>query len=171
MNVPQLPPAHTSNFLYRLCLPTDRETITQFIQDRWGAAFVVGHGQVYYPADLPGWICLDRDKIAGLLTYQVYRKACEVVSIDSLFPGQGIGSSLINAVAQTARELGCRKLWLVTTNDNLDALRFYQRRGFRLRKVFPGAVEKSRQIKPEIPLLGKYGIPIWDEIELVFPLE
>ena len=58
-----------------------------------------------------------------------------------------------------------RRAWLITTNDNLDAIRFYQRRGFTIATVHAGAIEQSRTIKPSIPLVGSYGIPIRDEIE------
>lgn len=70
-----------------------------------------------------------------------------------------------------ARRAGCTRLWLVTTNDNLDALRFYQRRGFRLSRLRPGAVDLSRQtLKPEIPEVGTFGIAIRDELELELDL-
>ena len=61
-------------------------------------------------------------------------------------------------------------MWLITTNDNLNALRFYQGRGFRLVAVHPGAVEASRRLKPQIPELGSFGIPIRDELELELSL-
>jgi len=61
----------------------------------------------------------------------------------------------------------CPRLWLVTTNDNVDALRFYQRRGFCLVCVHRGAVDHSRaHLKPEIPLAGNNRIPLRDELEL-----
>jgi hypothetical protein len=61
-------------------------------------------------------------------------------------------------------------VWLTTTNDNLDALRFYQRRGFRISAVRPRAVERARAtLKPEIPEVGAYGIPVRDEIDLELP--
>ena len=62
---------------------------------------------------------------------------------------------------------GCTRLWVITTNDNVNALRFYQRRGFCLVTVHRGAVDRSRAtLKPEIPAAGAYGIPLRDEIEL-----
>jgi Acetyltransferase (GNAT) family len=74
---------------------------------------------------------------------------------------------LIEAAAQLARRQGCTRLWVITTNDNVDALRFYQRRGFCLVRVHRGAVDRSRAtLKPEIPAAGAYGIPLRDEIEL-----
>ena len=74
---------------------------------------------------------------------------------------------MIEAVRLLARRQGCTRLWVITTNDNVDALRFYQRRGFRLVRVHRGAVDRSRaRLKPEIPSVGAYGIPLRDEIEL-----
>ena len=73
-----------------------------------------------------------------------------------------MGTALIEAV-----ECKARRLWVLTTNDNVDALRFYRRRGFRLRELHPGAVDESRRrLKPEIPETGEYGIPLHDEIVL-----
>jgi ribosomal protein S18 acetylase RimI-like enzyme len=73
---------------------------------------------------------------------------------------------LLEAAAATARERGCRRLVLMTTNDNLGALRFYQRRGFRLVARRPGAVDAARARKPAIPPIGDFGIPLRDELEL-----
>ena len=63
-------------------------------------------------------------------------------------------------------------MWLITTNDNLNALRFWQKRGFHLIKIYPSAIDKvSRKIKPQIPKMGADGIPIRDEIELEMKLQ
>jgi len=80
--------------------------------------------------------------------------------------GQGAGTALLTAVEAAAAAAGCRRLWLITTNDNLDALRFYQRRGYRLAALYPGAVDEARRVKPTIPLVGNHGIPLHDELEL-----
>jgi ribosomal protein S18 acetylase RimI-like enzyme len=104
--------------------------------------------------------------VAGLVTYHIAGNGCEIVTLDSLRPSLGIGTTLIESVKAAAGAAGCRRLWLITTNDNLHALGFYQKRGFRLAAVHPGAVNESRKLKPEIPLIGNDGIPIRDEIEL-----
>lgn len=52
---------------------------------------------------------------------------------------------MLSAVQGIARRAGCTRLSVVTTNDNVDALRFYQRRGFRLARLRPGAVNESRK--------------------------
>ena len=58
-------------------------------------------------------------------------------------------------------------MWLVTTNDNLDTFRFYQRRGFRLTELRVGSVDKARRhLKPSIPSVGYFGIPPHDELVL-----
>lgn len=61
-------------------------------------------------------------------------------------------------------------MWLVTTNDNVDALRFYQRRGFVLVDLRPNAMQAARALKPEIPLIGRYGLPLRDELYLEMSL-
>jgi DNA-3-methyladenine glycosylase I len=96
---------------------------------------------------------------------------CEIVTLDSMNAGAGVGSALIETVRETARQSGCQRLWLVTTNDNLNALRFYQKRGLRLVALRPNAIEESRRIKPQIPLIGNDGIPLRDEIELEIKFE
>ena len=79
----------------------------------------------------------------------------------------GMGTRLLAAVEEEAKSRGCDRLVVVTTNDNVDALRFYQRRGFSLVALHRGAVDKSRMLlKPEIPKVGEYGIPLRDELEL-----
>jgi len=84
---------------------------------------------------------------------------------------RGIAAALVEAAAAAARQAGADELWLVTTNDNLDALRLYQRHGFRLAEIRPAAVDEARRRKPEIPLAGDYGIPLRDELVLVRTLE
>jgi GNAT superfamily N-acetyltransferase len=144
----------------------DGAWLEQFVLERWGAPTVVGHGRVFRVADLPGFVALEDREPAGLVTYSIEDDACEIVTIDSVTEGMGIGSALVEAVARTARETGCRRLWLITTNDNLRLLRFAQRRGFSLVALRPNAVDESRKLKPEIPHLGLHGIPIKDELEL-----
>jgi ribosomal protein S18 acetylase RimI-like enzyme len=144
----------------------DESWVVEFIDRRWGAPYVIGHGQLYYPNTLPGFVAEVDGEPVGLLTYHVDGLDWEIVTIDSLEPSSGIGSELIFALRQEAKRAGARRLWLITTNDNLNALRFYQKRGFRLVAVHPDALDRSRQLKPNIPLVGQDGIPLRDELEL-----
>jgi len=137
-----------------------------------GSAAVAGHGELLRPLELPGLVAELGVERVGLLTYRIDERGCEVVSIHSATEGVGAGSALIAAVTEEAVGAGCRRLWVMTTNDNLDALRFYQRRGFRLAALRPGAVEEARRtLKPEIPEKGDDGIPIRDELDLEMDLD
>lgn len=148
----------------------DRVWAAQFIRTRWGSNQVVAHGNVYFPHTLPGFVALQAGERVGLVTYHVVGEACEIVTLDSTRPGQGIGTALVDAVERAAQEQSCRRLWLVTSNDNLGALRFYQKHGFRLVAVHRDAVDEARRLKPEIPVVGEDGIPLHDEIELEMAL-
>jgi ribosomal protein S18 acetylase RimI-like enzyme len=146
----------------------DRAWLTGFMTERWGVPLAAGGGRLHRLDDLPGFAALSADgAVAGVVTYQIEADVCEVVSIDSVVQGEGVGTALLEAACQAAAAAGCRRVRLITTNDNLDALRFYQRRGFALTELRPGAVEESRRMKPQIPPVGAYGIPIRDELVLV----
>ncbi|HEX7587782.1 MAG TPA: GNAT family N-acetyltransferase [Anaerolineae bacterium] len=114
---------------------------------------------------------LQADSMVGLVTLHVVGNSCEIVSIDSMQPGKGIGAALLDAAIAYARQANCTRLWLISTNDNLNALRFYQKRGMVLVTIHRNALTRSRQLKPEIPLIGNDGIPLRDEIELEMTLE
>ena len=144
----------------------DAEWVSRFVVDRWGSARMVSRGRVHQVDALPGFIALQDDRPAGLTTYQIEGDQCEMVTLDSLVEGIGIGSALIAAVKDAALRAGCARLWLLTTNDNMPALRFYQKRGFVLAALHRNAMEQTRKLKPEVPLIGIDGIPLRDEIEL-----
>jgi N-acetylglutamate synthase-like GNAT family acetyltransferase len=150
----------------------DGDKVVQFITEHWGSTIVVSRGIIHRPAKLPGFVAVDEQGAwIGLITYHIQGNACEVVTLDSLQAGSGIGTVLIEAVKAAARRAGCKRLWLITTNDNLHALKFYQKRGFALVAVHCNAVEQSRKLKPQIPFIGNDGIPIRDEIELALQLD
>jgi len=136
------------------------------VAELWGSEVVAVHGSCLRPAELGGFIAERSGLVVGLLTCQLVGDMLEIVTLNAIDRRAGIGTMLIEAAVAKARRLGCREVRLTTTNDNIDALRFYQRRGFRLAELRPGAVDRSRQHKPEIPLTGDYGIPLRDEIDL-----
>ena len=104
------------------------------------------------------------------MTYRVRDDVAEVVTLDAVVPHLGVGTMLLSSLVEVLCQRGCRLLCLTTTNDNLDALRFYQRFGFRLAGIRIGAVDRARGLKPTIPLIGRHGIPIRDEIDLRYDL-
>lgn len=144
----------------------DAEHVAARCRDIWGADIVVVHEAVYRPAELDGFLAERAGILAGIVTYLIRAGACEIVTLDAFPATQGTGTALVAAVTAEARRAGVARLWLMTTNDNLNALRFYQRRGFTLVALYRDAVERARRLKPTIPPIGAYGIPIRDEIEL-----
>jgi ribosomal protein S18 acetylase RimI-like enzyme len=161
---------HVRELVVRPVQESDRPTVEWLTTQLWGAAEVVVHDGVFYPAALPGFIAERAGRIAGLVTFDVRPGVLEIVTINALDKHTGIGTLLIDAIRAEAKRRGCREIVLTTTNDNIGALRFYQRRGFRLAALRPGAVDRSRLLKPEIPRTGDYGIPLRDEIDLSCPV-
>jgi ribosomal protein S18 acetylase RimI-like enzyme len=150
--------------LVRPLRPDDRDWVRDSVAERWGSPIVVAHGVVYEPSSLPGLVAEDDGRPVGLLTFILEGDECEIVTIDAFDEGRGVGTALIDSV----KGLGHDRLWLITTNDNSRAQRFYERVGFRLVRVHQGAVERSRELKPEIPLVSADGTPIRDELEYEF---
>jgi N-acetylglutamate synthase-like GNAT family acetyltransferase len=148
----------------------DAYKIVEFLTAH-GAAKVARRDQLVDATAQPALLAEADGRLCGVLTYIESGADCEVLTLHTQPRGAGTGTALIEAFAAHALRLGCERLWLVTTNDNLDALRFYQRRGFFLTELRPGAVDRSRALlKPEIPRIGNHGIPLRDELELVRPL-
>ena len=158
-------PARIMNFTVKPITPDDREWVLEVIRG-WGADFIVSRGRKIYAAELDGFIAKDdAGKNIGLVTYETICDQCEIVTLDAFEKFSGVGTALIEAVKDAIKPAGVKRLWLITINDNLDAIRFYQRRGFTIAAVHVGSLDHSRELKPSIPTVGLYGIPLRDEIE------
>lgn len=152
--------------------PSDRAWLRVVLDARWGGPGQAYGGELVDASGADGFVALDGGSRVGVLLHRPVATGREIVLLDALRQGEGIGTALLEACAAAAREGGAARLSLVTTNDNVDALRFYQLRGFRLAALRPGAVDVARRdLKPTIPGTGQHGIPIRDEIELVRELK
>lgn len=152
-------------------LPEDHDWLLDIVRG-WGAEFIVTRGRKVYPTEIEGFYALSTEgERVGLVTFEVIGDQCEIVTLDAFAKWSGIGTALMDHVRQVVQSQGCKRLWLITTNDNVDAIRFYQKRGFRWAATHIGALEYSRQIKPTIPLTGFYDIPLHDEIEFEMMLD
>ena len=151
--------------------PGDQGWARRLLVERWGSVEMVSRGRRRRADRLPGFVAVCHGRRLGLATYHVSGAACELVTLDSLESNIGAGTALVLAVLQAAKSAGCQRVWLITTNDNLPALRFYQKRGFTLVAVHADALEASRRLKPEIPRTGLDGVPLRDEIELQYLLK
>ena len=135
----------------------DADWVVPLLLERWGSTTMAVHGEVIDLLRLPALVI---DRAQGLATYRIQDDEAEMMSLDAVCPGRGIGTLLLEALTARLLQQKVSSLWVTTTNDNLVALRFYQCRGFQLRRLRPGAVEQARLLKPSIPHIGENGISI-----------
>jgi GNAT superfamily N-acetyltransferase len=154
------------SFIISKITKDDISAIQTVAAEFWGSPVIIAHGQSYQIDQLPGYKAVLSGQLAGFLHFEIRGEYCEILTLVSLNEGRGIGTALLNHIETLAKEKSVRLIHLVTTNDNLHALGFYQRRGYHIAAVFPGQIEVSRQLKASIPLIGDNNIPIRDEIRL-----
>jgi len=144
----------------------DIPRLRQFWVEHWGGEVMIIRGKTYHPDQLDGFVVEEGGEWTSLITFICKDNEMEVTSLDSVREGQGLGTKLMNRVVEEARRQKCKRVLLITTNDNLHAIGFYQKRGFHLAAIHRGAVDEARKIKPGIPKIGANDIPLRDEIEL-----
>jgi ribosomal protein S18 acetylase RimI-like enzyme len=150
--------------------PEHHEAVAAFLQQNHSLR-VARRGELVDSMDHPAFVALSGEELLGVATYLLGGDGCELLTLHATTRFGGAGTALLDALKEVAGQAGCGRIRVVTTNDNLDALRFYQRRGFRLADLRAGAVDECRRtLKPEIPLTGNHGIAIRDEIELELTL-
>lgn len=143
----------------------NRELVNSFIRDHWCTTEMALRGKLIDMTLVDGIMALDgKRNITGLVTYMIRNAICEITSLDSLEENRGTGTTLVQEVIRIAKEQKCGKIEVITTNDNIHALRFYQKRGFDMAGFYYNSLEVSRRLKPEIPLIGENGIPLKHEI-------
>ena len=145
-----------------------RAFVDRQIAESWSGPFIAVHGVLFDTRTQPGYVAVDtvdNSAIIGYILYNIADGDCEITVLESLRQKQGVGRALINAVISTSKDAGCRRMWLVTTNDNTQAIHFYQRFGFILKAVHINSLDEARKLKPQIPLIGEDGIPLMHEFE------
>ncbi len=148
----------------------DRRQVNRFIAGHWFSTDMIVRGTRIDLAKADGIAVWDGGEIAALLTYAVRGGICEILSLDSTVEEKGIGTALVERAIEIAKRNRCKKVIVVTTNDNIAAIRFYQKRGFDMARLYHNALDVSRKMKPEIPLTGENGIPLKHEIEFEMDL-
>ncbi|MEB6340845.1 GNAT family N-acetyltransferase [Mammaliicoccus sciuri] len=144
----------------------NKQVLIDLFIDNWGDDEMVVSSGTYQLSDLPGFVAYDEAEIIGVITYIIRNDQIEIISLDSFRENVGIGSQLLKKLEEISEEKDITNIPVITTNDNLNALKFYQKRGYNIRKVIPNAVEKARKQNPSIPQFAENGIPIRDEIVL-----
>lgn len=152
----------------RASTPADAAFVREELHTHWHDTQIWSIGRQFDADQLPAFIAELDGLPAGLVTYAVQDGGyqCEVVTLSSRAENAGVATRLLEAAEDAARRAGCVRIYLTTTNDNLRALGFYQKRGWRLAALHKGNVDAARQRKPFIPVVGLNGIRVRDEIEL-----
>lgn len=141
--------------------------INNFAKKDWGSTTIVTKNTIHEISELPGFVATQRDRPIGFIIYKIDNNECEIIALKSLIEKIGVGESLLNAVKNKVQLENFKRLYLITTNDNMEALKFYQERGFVIKNVYLNKLKEYREkIKPEIPFVGNNGIALRDEIEL-----
>jgi N-acetylglutamate synthase-like GNAT family acetyltransferase len=149
----------------RLKSRSDNARIVQYIKNNWGGDFLLSKGKKHYCDNLQGLIAEGDYSISGLCLFAIDIDELEIVLIEAFKENQGVGSALIKEIENIAAENQIKRIWLVTTNDNLNAMRFFLKKGFSFKRIERNLIEEYRGQKPSIPIVGNYGIPILDELE------
>ena len=149
----------------------NRSIAAEYITKYWKTVNMVLHRKMTNVSLHEGVMAMQNGEPIGVCMYTVDGDQCEITLLDAgIHKGKGIGTELVECVKRTAREKGCRRLYLVTTNDNIEAILFYQRRGFDLVHVHYNEMDEVRKIKPMVPLTGSHGVPLKHDIEFSMEL-
>jgi len=146
--------------------PTHRDWANRVLEAHWGSTRILSRWRYHETRDLPAFVAMKNEEPVGLATYYFEGELCELVTLNSFAEGIGVGEGLLYAVRDAARAARCKKLWLTTSNDNLPALQFYQKRNMAIVAVHRYAIDEARKENAAIPVLGYHGIPNRDELEL-----
>lgn len=142
-----------------------RGQVNQILCEEWNCPPSISRGRMIDTTKLSGFVFVENNTIKGVVTYNIDGLGCEMVTLNSFEENKGIGTALVNEVLKVAKKARCKRLWLITTNDDINAIRFYQKKGFDLVAAHINAIEVSRKLKPSIPLVGMDNIPIKHELE------
>jgi GNAT superfamily N-acetyltransferase len=145
---------------------TDRVFLDELLRLRWSGGSLLLRGKVIAPADVEALAAYDCERLAGVATWRMEGKVLYLLTLNNITDQRGVGVALLAAMIDLGRKRNAALIRAIVTNDNLNALGFYQRRDFRIIAVHPGAVDTIRAMNPNIPMIGAYRIPIHDEIEL-----
>jgi GNAT superfamily N-acetyltransferase len=154
-------------FKIRARTPGDADWVRARFVEEWGADFIVVDDERLLADEIPALVAVGKDgERLGFLGWRRRGDTVDILTLLAVQRWRGVGTALLEEVVRFARFEGAKRVQVATTNDNIDALRFYQRRGFHLARLHPDAFESVRREKPDLPADGDYGIRVRDILEL-----
>ena len=141
----------------------ERDAVVQLFTRDFGDTHIVAFGDVMDLEAAPALVAEMNGELAGALAYRLLDPVLHIVALatDPMWQRSGVGGYLLAEAELLARRLRLTRMIVSTTNDNLPALYFYQRRGYRLSEAVPNGV--AQHVPPHN---GFGGIPVRDEIRL-----
>lgn len=157
--------------IVRPITPEDRDWVAETIGTAFGSVRLISNDHLIDDASLLDGFAAEIDgRPIGCALINEVDGDTELVALVTTYRGAGVGTALLEAVVARGKRDGWKRLWLVTSNDNTDAIRMYQRAGWAWTDFRRDAITRARAIKPEIPETGSHGIPIRHEIHFEAPL-
>jgi ribosomal protein S18 acetylase RimI-like enzyme len=151
--------------LVRDALPAERDKALQLFRRSLGSDQLVAYGQSV-PLDQAELLVAEAEReVAGALAWRRIDGALHILALatDPMWQRSGMGGHLLAEAELLARRHAHPRVVATVTNDNVPALYFYQRRGYRLSGFLRGSLAGRT---PDRRTVGFGGIPILDEIEL-----
>ena len=149
----------------------DRSFLRSEMTRHWSTTTIWSIGRPWQADELPGFVAEIGNQPVGQITIAFEPGRCEIITLSVTEESRGIGSALLAAAVANCAVRGYCQVTLTTTNDNLRALAFYQKRNWRLLAIHAGMMDRYRAQNPAIPEIGLNGIPLRDELELVRDLQ
>jgi len=155
----ELPPV-----LVREATDADRVAARELFARDFGRTKIVAYGAVMDIDQMPALVAVRYADPSGALAYRLHGDALHIVALatDPMWQRSGVGGHLVAEAELIARRLNLRRLVVSTTNDNLPALYFYQRRGYRMTDFVPSSIIMHTGQE----VAGFAGIPVRDEVRL-----
>jgi L-amino acid N-acyltransferase YncA len=149
---------------------TDRAFLEELLRLRWSGGALMMRGKIVHPKDVEALAAYHDGRLAGVATWRLEGPVMYLATLNNITEQRGVGVALLDAMMKLGRRKGSALMRVIVTNDNLNALGFYQRRGFRIVAVHPGVIDTIRTLMPNVPTMGANRIPMRDEIELEIDL-
>jgi GNAT superfamily N-acetyltransferase len=142
----------------------EREIVRDLFRRDFGRTQIIAFGEVVNLDAIPALVATMYGDVSGALAYRLLGDGLHIVALatDALWQRSGVGGHLVAEAELLARRLSLSRTVVTTTNDNLPALYFYQRHGYRL----TGFVAGSVLAHTTGVLSGFAGIPVRDELHL-----
>ncbi len=144
---------------------SDRRWVRDRLVRDWSSTSVARRGELVDATGLPGYVAVLGGRRSGMALVDAGGDELEIVVLSASRRRRGVGRALIERCVTEARDRGCRRVWLVTTNNNVGAISFYQHVGMDLCAFHRHAVRAARRLKPTLPLRDSSGLPIDHELE------